>query len=106
MVKVVCKNKSCEEVFTARQADINRGWGKYCSKSCKAQVQEKHTHQYSHYKVREQCRDEYGFTPVIFGKNGDMFDKHGSGVDKLGNPIFIGVADFDNTSCQNEGLYD
>lgn len=27
----VCKNK-----FTVRVADVNRGWGIFCSKSCKA----------------------------------------------------------------------
>jgi endogenous inhibitor of DNA gyrase (YacG/DUF329 family) len=26
----------CGELFVARVADINRGWGKFCSKRCKA----------------------------------------------------------------------
>lgn len=34
MVKRNCKTCGCE--FEARQADINRGWARYCSKSCKA----------------------------------------------------------------------
>lgn len=34
-----CKNKSCRLMFPARPADRNRGWGKYCSKSCKAVAQ-------------------------------------------------------------------
>lgn len=33
MVDVICK---CGKKFKARQSDINRGWGKFCSKSCKA----------------------------------------------------------------------
>jgi len=33
-VEVKCKN--CKTMFTARVADRKRGWGKYCSKSCKA----------------------------------------------------------------------
>ena len=33
-VEVHCK--SCGTQFTARVADRKRGWGKYCSKSCKA----------------------------------------------------------------------
>jgi hypothetical protein len=30
--KVSCKN--CRKSFTARTADIARGWGKFCSKHC------------------------------------------------------------------------
>lgn len=35
----------------ARQADLNRGWGKYCSKSCKASEQEKRTGQHAKNKT-------------------------------------------------------
>lgn len=34
MVVVKCKN--CKQEFAARKADRARGWGKFCSKSCKA----------------------------------------------------------------------
>jgi len=34
--KVEVNCKSCGTQFTARVADRKRGWGKYCSKSCKA----------------------------------------------------------------------
>ena len=34
MVTVLCK--SCKTPFEAREADRKRGWGRYCSKSCKA----------------------------------------------------------------------
>lgn len=40
MAKMV--DKSCERCgadFQARAVDIKRGWGKFCSKSCKAQKQ-------------------------------------------------------------------
>lgn len=37
MPVVICA--CCKKKFTARQADINRGWGKFCSKSCKARNQ-------------------------------------------------------------------
>lgn len=47
MVKVKCK--CCKTEFEARQADVNRGWGKFCSKSCKAKEQEKRTGQYARY---------------------------------------------------------
>jgi endogenous inhibitor of DNA gyrase (YacG/DUF329 family) len=33
------KCKKCNAEFEARSADINRGWGKFCSKSCKAKKQ-------------------------------------------------------------------
>lgn len=33
----------CGTVFQARAADIRRGWGKFCSKSCKAKKQTKDT---------------------------------------------------------------
>ena len=33
------KCKTCKTEFTVRVADHNRGWGKYCSKSCKAKKQ-------------------------------------------------------------------
>jgi hypothetical protein len=37
----------CRVEFTARVADRKRGWGRYCSKSCKAVKQEQKTGQYS-----------------------------------------------------------
>jgi hypothetical protein len=36
----------CKGSFMARAADVKRGWGKFCSKSCKASRQEKRTGQY------------------------------------------------------------
>lgn len=30
----------CKEPFTARTADVKRGWARFCSKSCKATQQE------------------------------------------------------------------
>lgn len=29
----------CKEIFHPRVADLKRGWGKFCSKSCKAVTQ-------------------------------------------------------------------
>ena len=37
MTTVNCKK--CKTPFEARTADIKRGWGKFCSKSCKAKTQ-------------------------------------------------------------------
>ncbi len=33
---VIVKCKCCRNPFVARVADRKRGWGKFCSKSCKA----------------------------------------------------------------------
>ena len=38
-VTVICGNKCCKKPFEARAADVARGWGKFCSKSCKAKKQ-------------------------------------------------------------------
>jgi hypothetical protein len=34
----------CGAVFEARAADVKRGWGKFCSKSCKASDQTRRQH--------------------------------------------------------------
>ena len=39
----------CEKPFTARVADRERGWAKFCSKSCKAKKQEARTGQHKAY---------------------------------------------------------
>lgn len=36
MVDRVCTNKGCRVHFKAVLADVQRGWGKFCSKRCKA----------------------------------------------------------------------
>jgi len=51
-VKVYCKK--CGKEFQAREADRRRGWGVFCSKSCKAAVQEQRTGQYRAFKARSQ----------------------------------------------------
>lgn len=39
MVRRKCEQ--CQKDIEVRQADIDRGWGKFCSKSCKARKQAK-----------------------------------------------------------------
>jgi len=41
--------KWCGKPKKVRSADIKRGWGKFCSKKCKAMEQEKRTHQNKNY---------------------------------------------------------
>lgn len=48
----VYKCTRCNEPFTARTADRARGWARFCSKSCKAVVQEQRTGQYRDYQQR------------------------------------------------------
>ncbi len=43
------KCKCCKAFFEARVADVKRGWGLYCSKRCKAIVQERKNGQHSAY---------------------------------------------------------
>lgn len=50
MIERKCQNKKCGISFLARLIDVNRGWAKFCSKSCKAIVQEKNTGQYTHFR--------------------------------------------------------
>jgi hypothetical protein len=49
---------ACGTVFFARTADRKRGWGKFCSKSCKARVQEKRTGQ--HARHQRKIQNQYG----------------------------------------------
>lgn len=56
MVSMTTRTCHCGKQFQARTADVKRGWGKFCSKSCKAVEQEKRTGQYKDYL--------YGNTPA------------------------------------------
>ena len=65
MVDCKCANKKCGMPFKARSADVKRGWGKFCSKSCKAAEQESRTHQnanYQHCRVVASYEREFGGT--------------------------------------------
>lgn len=71
-VQAKCANKSCGLPFTARVADRKRGWGKFCSKACKAVVQEKRTGQhaaYIHGRKREGFYDNQGRYVGFSGAN-------------------------------------
>lgn len=39
ILDIVLIGMNCTKPFTPRVADVKRGWGKFCSKSCKAQWQ-------------------------------------------------------------------
>jgi hypothetical protein len=57
LVKRQCQNKSCKKMFAARQADVDRGWARFCSKSCKAKAQEKSTGSYRSFRDRQELRN-------------------------------------------------
>lgn len=52
------KCQGCGDPFTARTADRDRGWARFCSKSCKAIKQEARTGQNRAYHQRQERRDE------------------------------------------------
>lgn len=51
-VQIRCEN--CGAPKTVRVADRNRGWGRFCDKSCKAAYQEKRTGQMSSHLARQR----------------------------------------------------
>ncbi len=53
MVTVTCANNRCKASFQARVADRKRGWGKFCSKSCKGSEQERRTGQMGRFLDRQ-----------------------------------------------------
>ncbi len=59
--------KSCGDDFVARVADRNRGWARFCSKSCKASHQEKRTGQYRRYKTQQEASEGVSGFPY-YGK--------------------------------------
>lgn len=67
--KVKVKCLCCGVEFMARVADRKRGWGKHCSKSCKATKQERRTGQY---KTYSQSRREYDGTFIPSMESGFM----------------------------------
>ena len=112
----------CGTVFQARTADVNRGWGKFCSKSCKAHKQAKDTgidgpdHRAGGKNVKQMRNGEYakskfkskGAAPwVLAGVSKETFmhyaDEYG------GTPVFNSRGEyagfiptpFDNTTHQN-----
>lgn len=86
MVKVICTNKRCSNEFEAKQSDINRGWGKFCSKSCKAVKQEQRTGQYKN--LLENRIDMISDFIEVDISDMDFGASDGGGYnDKDGNPI-------------------
>ena len=63
----------CGKSFMARVADRNRGWARFCSKSCKATEQEKRTGAYKQYCQRKQNDDDFDFEGGGWDAHKDIF---------------------------------
>lgn len=66
------KCKCCGKDFQARTADVKRGWGKFCNKSCKASKQEARTGQMGDYLRRKNQQENYGGGNFIIGASEDF----------------------------------
>lgn len=64
-VDKTCENPRCKKTFRPRFADVKRGWGRFCSKSCKAAEQERRTGQHTAYLrgLRSDQTEDYGEHP-------------------------------------------
>lgn len=70
MVDRICKG--CKHPFKARAADVKRGWGLFCSKSCKAIKQEQRTGQFAaHKEATSHLGDNPYFTDAHLFSNED-----------------------------------
>lgn len=58
----------CKVPMLVRAADVKRGWGRFCSKSCKAMKQEKRTGQHQAYQARQDNWDGH--------RGGEFTDAH------------------------------
>lgn len=75
-VEVTCKNKSCKTPFLARVADRKRGWGRYCSKSCKAEQQTRAAGRRApRYRSASPESSTFGFEDCGFIQGASLDDK-------------------------------
>ncbi|KUZ78481.1 hypothetical protein WI37_11040 [Burkholderia ubonensis] len=66
MPKMVDRQCSrCGKPFQARAADVKRGWGRFCSKSCKAVKQEERTGQHHAYLERREAYEKWDGVPTF-----------------------------------------
>ena len=101
MIQITCKC-GCGKQKMVRTADVQRGWGKFYSKSCKAREQEKRTHQNANFKSRQNNFAGSGVSKEKFMRYADQY----GGVPQFNRKgEYEGFCStyFDNTSCQNSG---
>ena len=78
------KCKCCSKLISVREADVKRGWGLYCSKSCKAKAQERKTGQYKAYMNGKGISNLHPERLEKYGKDGYFDDTHPFSPDALG----------------------
>lgn len=69
----------CNSEFDAKPADVRRGWGKYCNKSCAATANNRKTGNYQRYLTRvarkaDNLDESSEFTNAHQFSNEDYFD--------------------------------
>lgn len=79
MVEVNCK--SCGTKFEARVADRRRGWGKFCSKSCKAKKQGRKYPARSPLRHPRTIEDVLGYNEPDWDDDTHPFDSAALGQD-------------------------
>ena len=78
MTQVTCK--CCHTHFEARTADVQRGWGKFCSKSCKAIDQTKRKNRSIRRKARKARKQKTSGRYIMPHHEyiGTLFDSDGN----------------------------
>lgn len=93
--KVEVKCKTCKTPFMARVADRKRGWGKFCSKSCKAIKQ---TQRFNSGASPRSWKRHDGVSPMKHKVCGTCGDSAVNGVYGLDGRIEWGCALHHDTS--------
>jgi hypothetical protein len=86
MSAIIRKCQCCGKEFSARSADVKRGWAKFCSKTCKAVKQEQRTGAHrAHAARQDRDPDEpqpMSMTDLAGGGYGDATKHDAPGHDK------------------------
>ena len=69
----------CKTPFEARTADVKRGWGKFCSKSCKAKKQGRSPMSRETAAMWREYNREYDENPIW-----RQMDEHEAIMDEMG----------------------
>ena len=77
MPQMVDRNcKGCSRPFKARAADVKRGWGLFCSKSCKAMKQVTTVRAATNTQASSKQRRPPAWIAGMFAGRSRMFDPH------------------------------
>ena len=68
MAKIKKNCEVCGDEHEVRQADLNRGWGRTCGKSCAATLSNRETGKYGRYldakRKYQEANEGQGFVPL------------------------------------------